>query len=188
LNWEAIAIILATFLGPIFAVLVTIWREGRSELHKRQTYIFRTLMATRRIAVSREHVDALNLIEVDFYKVAPVQTAYREYLKHLQTRLPDHQAWENTRQDLLAKLLRTLSVAMKMPIGEIDLRNGGYSPGAWEIKDRFENFVGELIAGKNAVPINIVGIPSALPPPPPGPPQGKVPGFNVQPQGTPGHP
>ena len=51
-------------MGPIFAVLVSLWREGRNDRQNRRYYIFRTLMATRKIAMSREQVDALNLDEV----------------------------------------------------------------------------------------------------------------------------
>jgi hypothetical protein len=176
-NYEAIAIIVATFMGPIFAVLVTLWREGRNELLKRRSFIFRTLMATRRIAISREHVDALNLIEVDFYGMMPVQNAYTAYIGHLRTTHPDDQVWGNTRQDLLAKLLHELSLAMRMPIGEIDLRNGGYSPRAWENRDHLEEYVVRMINGKDSVPIRIVD----MPPPPPQPkPAEKVPGLDVK--------
>jgi hypothetical protein len=167
-TWEAIAIILATFLGPIFAVLVTMWREGRNELLKRRTYIFRTLMATRKIAISREHVDALNLVEVDFYGMRSVLTAHKSYIDHLATTIMDDQVWGNRRQDLLAKLLHAVSNAMKMPIGEIDLRNGGYSPNAWGKRDVLEEYVMDVIRGKEAVPIKVVNLPATASPPAPG--------------------
>ncbi len=166
---EAIAIITATFLGPIFAVIVTLWYQRRAEQHQRRTYIFRTLMSTRRLSVSREHVDALNLIEVDFHGVKKVQEAHKHYLTHLNNGNPDKELWVNTRHDLLAKLLHALSVEMDMPIGEIDLRNGGYSPVAWAAKDQVENYIIQVIEGKEAVPIRVVNIPPPTPLPPPSP-------------------
>jgi hypothetical protein len=33
--WEAWAIVLATFLGPIAAITITIWRDKRSQIHER---------------------------------------------------------------------------------------------------------------------------------------------------------
>ena len=179
---ESVAIIFATLMGPIFAVMITFWREGRKEQTQRRFYIFRTLMATRRIAISREHVDALNLIEVDFYGRADVILAYQAYIRHLSTAsTPEADTqWGNTRQDLLAKLLHQLSVEMKIPIGEIDLRNGGYSPSAWAKQDRREQFVDDLARGHAALPIHVVNMPLPVAPPPvPGPQSPTTPGMRV---------
>jgi hypothetical protein len=172
-NTETWAIVAATFLGPIFAVLVSFWREQRKELWNRRFFIFRTLMSTRRIAVSNEHVNALNLIEVDFHGVSKIQAAYRAYIAHLNTtpNLPTTQAWGDKRQDLLAKLLHELSIAMKSPIGEIDLRSGGYIPTAWGNRDVVEQFIVGLAQSKSSVPVSIVGVPTSPPPPAPAPPK-----------------
>ena len=43
------AIVAATVLGPIFAVAITFWRKGRNSLKTRRLWVFRTLMATRRV-------------------------------------------------------------------------------------------------------------------------------------------
>src|SRR5579863_9790507 len=59
--------LVATFLGLGFAVFTTRVIDRRRELSNRRTYIFRTLMATRRNPVAAEHVTALNLIEIDFH-------------------------------------------------------------------------------------------------------------------------
>jgi hypothetical protein len=68
MSGEAWAIVAATGLGPIFAVALTLWRGGAYVKYQRRLHVFRTLMATRRIPISPDHVNALNLIEVDFYK------------------------------------------------------------------------------------------------------------------------
>ena len=54
------AIVAATFLGPVFAVMISLWREARRDVRNRRLYVFRTLMATRRLAISNDHVNALN--------------------------------------------------------------------------------------------------------------------------------
>jgi hypothetical protein len=192
MSGETVAIVLATFLGPIFAVAVTLWREQRKENHSRRFYIFRTLMATRRLNISREHVDALNMIEVDFYGVTKVQAAYRAYLAHLNHTGPADQQWGDRRLDLAAQLLHELSVAMKMPIGKIDLRSGGYSPLGWGGRDTIERYLLDVAGGKESVPIRVTSLPpqppsppTAINPPPapasPGP--GRA-GFFSQPKGT----
>jgi hypothetical protein len=138
----------------------------RKVAHGRRFYIFRTLMSTRTIPTIREHVDALNLVEVDFYGVKSVEAAHRAYLSHLNITTSDPK-WNDKRLDLLAKLLRELSVEMKMPIGEIDIRNGGYAPGAWATRDMIDRWTLRLTEGKEALPINIVGVPQPSPPQPP---------------------
>lgn len=67
MNIDTWAVVLATFLGPIFAILVSRFLEKRASLENRRLWTFRTLMATRRIGLSAEHVGALNTVEVDFY-------------------------------------------------------------------------------------------------------------------------
>ena len=62
---ETWAIVAATGLGPVLAVTITLWREKTSAIFNRRLHVFRTLMATRRMPISNEHVGAINLIEVD---------------------------------------------------------------------------------------------------------------------------
>jgi len=140
-------------------VLVSLWRERRKEIWNRRFYVFRTLMATRRTNVSNEHVNALNLIEVDFHGVKKIQAAYRAYIGHLSTSASTP-GWGDTRLDLYSKLLHELSIAMKSPIGEIDLRSGGYMPAAWEKRDIVEQYVVNMAQNKASVPVTIVGVPS----------------------------
>jgi len=46
INPEAWAIVLATIVGPIAAVSITVWRDNRRQKRERKLNIFRTLMAT----------------------------------------------------------------------------------------------------------------------------------------------
>ena len=60
------AILVATCLGPIAAVLVTRYNDARRAKHERQMSVFRTLMATRATDLNSERVAALNLIQIEF--------------------------------------------------------------------------------------------------------------------------
>ena len=82
---ETWAIVAATGLGPIFAVGITLWREAVTEKYRRRFSVFRTLMATRKVPISPEHVNAVNLVEVDFYKCRAVEAAWLAYKDHLNT-------------------------------------------------------------------------------------------------------
>jgi hypothetical protein len=152
------AIVIATFMGPIFAVLISLWREARNERRSRRFYIFRTLMATRKIAMSREQVDALNLVETEFHGVPAVLPAYADYVGHLytDTNAPD---WDEKRQDHLARLLHHMSVAMRMPLDEAKLRSGGYSPRGWTLRNDIEQYLHDVAMNRNSIPMRIVGSP-----------------------------
>jgi hypothetical protein len=79
----AAAVVFATFAGPIPAVLITRWIDKRRAERERQLDIFRALMRTRRAAIQPDHVNALNLVEIEFHNVQPVLTAYRDLTSHI---------------------------------------------------------------------------------------------------------
>ena len=70
------AIVAATGLGPIIAILITLWRGAVTSKYNRRLYVFRTLMATRKVGISPDHVNSLNLVEVDFYGCRKVEAAW----------------------------------------------------------------------------------------------------------------
>jgi hypothetical protein len=53
------AIFVATFAGPVAAVIVTRWIDSQRDEYQRRLGIFRTLMATRAIGLSPDRVAAL---------------------------------------------------------------------------------------------------------------------------------
>ena len=61
-----IAIMLATFLGPILAVYASEKRREWNDARSRKVQIFRTLMATRAATLNPSHIESLNLVEVEF--------------------------------------------------------------------------------------------------------------------------
>jgi hypothetical protein len=135
------AIVLATFAGPVAAVGISLWREGRRERRQLRFAVFRVLMANRRTAISLAHVEAINTVEVAFHGVEPVEAAHATYLAHLNDRLPENatqtiqQAWEDKRQDLLAVLLSKIANSLKVTKDQIDIRSGGYAPDGWRVRD-----------------------------------------------------
>jgi hypothetical protein len=59
-------LILATFAGPIIAVQTQKWIERANERRLAHRRIFYALMATRAMRASVEHVQALNMIDLEF--------------------------------------------------------------------------------------------------------------------------
>ncbi|ADP17372.1 hypothetical protein AXYL_04052 [Achromobacter xylosoxidans A8] len=60
-------IVLATLMGPIFAVQAQQWIERRRRGNERREFLFETLMRTRGARLSAEHVAALNMIDLTYY-------------------------------------------------------------------------------------------------------------------------
>jgi hypothetical protein len=141
--------------------------------------VFRTLLATRRQAITLEHVAALNVIEIDFYGVASIEHAWKNYHAHLnsapQDRLmtpPEQKIFEDRRNDLLAKLLFSIAEFLGFKMSEIDIKNGGYAPGGWSFRDdrlgAIQDFAIDLSRGKRAVPIFAFQTPPGTQSNPPG--------------------
>lgn len=57
--------IIALIIAPILALQIQKWLEKYREDRKRKLDIFKTLMSTRANRVSIEHVEALNMIDVE---------------------------------------------------------------------------------------------------------------------------
>lgn len=130
-------IILATFLGPITAVVITRWTDIRRERRNQRMYVFRTLMRTRKMPVTLDHVMALNLVEVEFYKCSGVISIFRELIAHYTNSYGDDKTVEELKaaneraERIKTRMLSAMAAVLNYKYGEIDLFEGGYVPRAW---------------------------------------------------------
>ena len=106
--------------------------------------------------MSREQVDALNLIETEFHREANVQDAFAAYVGHLyqDANSPN---WDEERQDHLARLLHHMSVEMRMPLSEAKIRSGGYAPRGWTVRNEIEQYLHDVAMNRASIPMRIVG-------------------------------
>src|ERR1039457_6227784 len=74
---------LAIIIGPIAAVKITLNHEERRERNRRKYNTFHSLMKTRRVTLSPEHVTALNVIQTEFHDDEKVIAAYKKYIDNL---------------------------------------------------------------------------------------------------------
>ena len=166
------AMILAVILGPILAVQTQKWIESWRADNERKKWIFKTLMATRGTPVSPTHVQALNMIELEFSIKDPqekaVLEAWRVYLDHLSsgpTKLQDQDyhilldTWSSKSRDFLVDLLHTMGKVLKYDFDKVQLKKGAYTPqGHAEIE--FEQAILrkgtiDILAGRRALPVEI---------------------------------
>jgi hypothetical protein len=155
------AILAATFLGPVAAVLVTRYVDRLREKNARRLSIFRTLMATRRTFLSLEHIAALNQIELDFQKDIPVIAAYKNLMIRLNTPFDRTDIDRGTResQSLRTKLLSEMAKSLGIRVEQLDIFEGGYVPqGHVDIEREqaaIRRLLTEIADGKRSLPIEI---------------------------------
>lgn len=144
---SSIAVVVATFLGPIAAVQTQKWIERRSEDRARKVQLFQTLMATRATRLAPEHVRALNMIDLTFYGrrssgyshrtkgAQRVLDAWKEYLDDLSTPQegsPLSQEAEArikaTRDELFANILAAMAQDLGYAFDRVQLKKSAYLP------------------------------------------------------------
>jgi len=161
--------ILAVLIAPLLAVQVQKWLERFREERDRKTWIFKSLMATRADTVSPQHVQALNMIDLEFrgkrYKA--VTGAWKTYLDHLNSFPKDDEKrqplWRERCTDLLAKLLLEMGRSLGYEFDEVHIRKGIYSPEAFGIVEGENLLIRRsllnLLLGGSALNINMANFP-----------------------------
>ncbi len=126
--------ILAILIAPLAAVQVQKWLEHHRENRERKLYVFKTLMASRATALSQEHVQALNIIDLEFCgkKYKSITVAWKEYLDHLgnfpkndEKQFP---VWNDKKADLLAQLLMLMGQSLGYEFDAVHVKKGIYMP------------------------------------------------------------
>jgi hypothetical protein len=170
-DWVMVFAVLA---GPVLAVqatrLLDMMREGRA----RRLHIFRVLMATRAAGLSPAHVEALNLIDVEFDKVRwrwrdrKVIEAWRAYLAHLGDRSFPPDQWPPRRMDLLVDLLYAMSQRLRYRFDKTHIKTSVYSPVAHgEFEDdtvAIRKCFRELLEFRRPLPMHITNWPQQAQP------------------------
>jgi hypothetical protein len=142
MDWSALAVIVATVMGPILAVQAQKYLERHRDQKRAKDTIFRVLMATRASRLSGEHVQALNGIELAFYgggkKGKKVLEAWKAYHYHLNDKsyAPERTPEWVTRQiDLFIDLLHEMAVSLGYDFDKTHIKNSWYSPEAHGIME-----------------------------------------------------
>ena len=128
--------ILAVLAAPLIAVQVQKRLEHMREVRERKLRVFKTLMATRAATISPDHVQALNMIDLEFNgkKYKKVTDAWKTYLDHLGSYPKDDERlqaiWADKRVDLLARLLSEMGASLGYSFDDVHIKKGIYAPEA----------------------------------------------------------
>jgi hypothetical protein len=71
--------LIALVLGPVSAVLITLWIEERRKVRDARTYILRMLMTTRMRPGDRNYIYTVNVVPVEFHDEPEGIKAWRDY-------------------------------------------------------------------------------------------------------------
>lgn len=166
-------IIVAVLAGPILAVqvqkLIESWRESKL----RKNNIFKTLMATRGRTLSPIHVEALNMIDLEFSSGKPkdkmVVDAWKIYRDHLNSLKVDRgdrdysfklERWTDKANDLLADLLAAMAKVVGYDFDKVHLKKGSYTPQGYVDIEFEQDFIRKsmvkLFLNDAKIPIQII--------------------------------
>ncbi|MDA3910534.1 MAG: hypothetical protein PF448_04160 [Bacteroidales bacterium] len=125
--------VFAIIVGPIAAVQIEKYLQRMRESKNRKHNIFKILMATRGTALSYQHVEALNRIDLEFSKhkkYSNVITAWKEYFDNLNQK-PDEEHpdnWLSKNEDLLANLLVEMAKTLGYNFDKVQIKRNAYIP------------------------------------------------------------
>ena len=169
----------AIIAGPIIAVMVTRYLDRMRLERDRQMNVFRSLMSTRRMALTQEHVGALNLVRVEFDGQTKVIEALNTYMVTLEEKLPpgapveDHRALNDKRDTKLTELLWAISQRLKFKIQQLEILKGGYVPQGWqddlERQRALQHYLLQIVSGQRPFPVTYLAVPAPGGPFPPAP-------------------
>ncbi len=168
----------AVVLGPILAVQAQKLVESLSEKRERRMRIFRTLMSTRAERLHKEHVQSLNMIDIEFYgRVLPIirtkyQTkkeqavthAWKMYNSHLnrQSEYDSLEPWFKKNDELFVELIYAMSQCLSYDYDKVQLERDCYRPKAHGDYEQSQlnvlTGIEKVVSGERPLPMYVVNL------------------------------
>ena len=166
-------VILAILVAPILAVQIQRFIENKKEIKTRKMQIFRTLMATRATRLDAKHIEALNMIDIEFFENKKITEAWKLLLDNFANypkdiKDPNYQVQLNLcvekSNNLFINLLYEIAKSLNYTFDKVHLTRGVYIPKGqadYMMDQEFirRAFVGVLL-GERPIPIKVVNISS----------------------------
>lgn len=166
--------IIAIITGPIAAVSITLWRDHRNEVKRRRIEILASLMRTRSVRLSGEHVGALNLVQLEFHGRRSIIDAYTQYIEHLNKPLPpvgEQNYFFEQREARFLELLTMIATDLNYKFDKKDLERLSYTPQGWHNDEGVQRgnmlLLSQLLRGERALRVKSESLQEHDPFPPP---------------------
>lgn len=170
----------AVIIGPILAVRAQKVVESLCEKRERRMRIFRTLMSTRAERLNKEHVQSLNMIDIEFYgRVIPIirtryQTnkeqavthAWKMYNNHLNRRseYDTLEPWIKKNDELFVELIYAMSQCLSYDYDKVQLERDCYRPQAHDDYEQSQlkllTGLEKVVSGERPMPMYVVNFPA----------------------------
>lgn len=158
---NAILTLVAIIAGPIVAVLATWILERQYKAKDRRLNIFRDLMQTRGMRLDRQHVSALNIIELEFYNKPKIIFAFKSYIDHLYVPTPENEGdqsnFNDKRSELLMELLHQIGSDVGYKFDKMELERRSYVPVGWfddsNLQQKNAHLLSAVLMGQRPIPI-----------------------------------
>lgn len=162
-------VIVAIIIAPILAIQIQKFIEKKKAIKDRKMQIFRTLMATRATPLSPLHVEALNMIDIEFHKDKKIVDSWKLLLDNFANypkdpEDPNYQAQlysvSERSSELLTDLLYEMAKALEYDFDKVHLKRGAYIPKGHADIEMELNFLRrslvELFLEKKSIPVKII--------------------------------
>ena len=115
--------------GPIVAVLLTLWIEGRRRDHDQRVQVLKALLTTRHLPGDPAYSVAINMIPVEFNKSAAVMAAWHSYMEAVRYRPSDENADEHFKVTMTkqTKLIFQVMRELGFKLAETDIQTTAYA-------------------------------------------------------------
>jgi hypothetical protein len=171
MNISDLLTILAILTAPIIALQIQKYIEGRKEIRERKMQIFRTLMATRATRLDVKHIEALNMIDIEFFKNKKITEAWKLLLDNFAN-YPQNSNEENYKSKLsscaeksdvlFVDLLSEIAKSLDYKFDKVHLKRNIYIPkGQANIimdQEFMRHAFVEVLLGKRSIPIEISNV------------------------------
>lgn len=167
-DWLAILAILA---APIVALQIQKYIEDRKEIRARKMQIFRTLMATRATRLDAKHIEALNMIDIEFFKNEKVTEKWKLLLDNFANypQDPNEKNYESKLSScaeksdgLFVDLLSEMAKSLDYKFDEVHLKRNIYIPKGQADYMMSQEFMRrafvEVLSGARAIPIKVINV------------------------------
>ncbi len=167
-------VITAVLVAPLLAIQAQKWVEIIREKRTRKNIIFQELMATRATRVAPTHVQALNMIDIEFSKKRflglrgpsksnqVVLDTWKIYLDHLNTPFGEDElkTWVAKGDELFTDLLYAMGRTLGHNFDKVHIKRGIYAPRAHGEQEfaqiQMRDYLLGLAGGETVVPISVI--------------------------------
>ncbi len=168
-DWLVIA---AIVVAPILAVQVQKFIKGKKEIKRRKMQIFGTLMTTRANPLLSQHVQALNMIDIEFFGEKKVIDAWKLLLDSYTSYPQDAKDQNYQTQlnlsmqksgDLLIDLLAEMAKSLNYSFDKVHIKRGAYLPKCHVDYIGDQEFIRHalvgVLSGQVPIPVKVVNMP-----------------------------